>query len=198
MEIFREDVTLQDKILEYLRDGEDSISGLHRKLTKEGYKLHRLVLTGYLKALADMGVVKESEVKPSKIYSRRVTAKKRDIYEYVGEIAKDFSDSKKERAKICIYVLQRLFKRPIFLEELRRCGLDVEDVDATKVGGEDRLQARKSLSNTPIRLPYNDPAFIVEDDKNLEKVYMEVLREIVLQALNAKCYVFKGKQLKLD
>ncbi|HEB37405.1 MAG TPA: hypothetical protein ENI14_01930 [Thermoplasmatales archaeon] len=198
MEIFKRDLTLQDKILEYLREGENSISGIHRKLERDGYKLHRLVLTGYLRALADVGILKEHEIKPSKIYSWRSKVKKRSIYEIVGEKVKKLSDSKTEQARLAVYILQRLFKRAIFLEEVKRCGIDVEDIDAKKVGGEERIQARKVLSNTFVKLPYNNPAYIVEESKGMKDIYEDTLEEMVLQLLNAKRFVFKGKQLKLD
>jgi len=198
MEIFKRDLTLQDKILDYLREGEDSISGIHRKLERDGYKLHRLVLTGYLKALADVGILKEHEIKPSKVYSWRSKVKKRSIYEIVGEKVKKLSDSKAEQARLAVYILQRLFKRAIFLEEVKRCGIDVDDIDAKKVGGEERIQARKVLSNTFVKLPYNNPAYIVEETKGMKDIYEDVLEEIVLQLLNAKKFVFRGKQLKLD
>ncbi|HDI23708.1 MAG TPA: hypothetical protein ENF40_00615 [Thermoplasmatales archaeon] len=198
MEIFKRDLTLQDKILDYLREGEDSISGIHRKLERDGYKLHRLVLTGYLKALADVGILKEHEIKPSKVYSWRSKVKKRSIYEIVGEKVKKLSDSKAEQARLAVYILQRLFKRAIFLEEVKRCGIDVDDIDARKVGGEERIQARKVLSNTFVKLPYNNPAYIVEETKGMKDIYEDVLEEIVLQLLNAKKFVFRGKQLKLD
>ncbi len=198
MEIFKRDLTLQDKILDYLREGEDSISGIHRKLERDGYKLHRLVLTGYLKALADVGILKEHEIKPSKVYSWRSKVKKRSIYEIVGEKVKKLSDSKAEQARLAVYILQKLFKRAIFLEEVKRCGIDVDDIDARKVGGEERIQARKVLSNTFVKLPYNNPAYIVEGTKGMKDIYEDVLEEIVLQLLNAKKFVFRGKQLKLD
>lgn len=198
MEIFKRDLTLQDKILDYLREGEDSISGIHRKLERDGYKLHRLVLTGYLKALADVGILKEHEIKPSKVYSWRSKVKKRSIYEIVGEKVKKLSDSKAEQARLAVYILQKLFKRAIFLEEVKRCGIDVDDIDAKKVGGEERIQARKVLSNTFVKLPYNNPAYIVEETKGMKDIYEDVLEEIVLQLLNAKKFVFRGKQLKLD
>ena len=198
MEIFKRDLTLQDKILDYLREGEDSISGIHRKLERDGYKLHRLVLTGYLKALADVGILKEHEIKPSKVYSWRSKVKKRSIYEIVGEKVKKLSDSKAEQARLAVYILQRLFKRAIFLEEVKRCGIDVDNIDAKKVGGEERIQARKVLSNTFVKLPYNNPAYIVEETKGMKGIYEDVLEEIVLQLLNAKKFVFRGKQLKLD
>jgi len=97
-----------------------------------------------------------------------------------------------------VYILQKLFKRAIFLEEVKRCGIDVDDIDARKVGGEERIQARKVLSNTFVKLPYNNPAYIVEETKGMKDIYEDVLEEIVLQLLNAKKFVFRGKQLKLD
>jgi len=198
MEIFKKDVTLQDKILDYLREGEDSISGIHRKLERDGYKLHRLVLTGYLKALADTGILKEREIKPSKVYSWKSRVKKRNIYEFIGEKVRKLSDSKKEQARLAVYILQKLFRRAIFLEEIKMCGIDVDDVEATKVGGEERLQARKVLSNAFVKLPYNNPAYLVEETEDMRILYENVLEDLVLQLLNAKRLVFKGKQLKLD
>ncbi|HEC94875.1 MAG TPA: hypothetical protein ENI45_02790, partial [Thermoplasmatales archaeon] len=119
--MFEEDVTLQDIILEYLKDSQASISGIHRRLQKEGYKLHRLVVTGYLKALADNGILKEHDIKPSKVYSIRSKTSKKSIYDIIGEEVKTVTDSRQRQAQLAIYVLQKLFRRPIFLEELKRC-----------------------------------------------------------------------------
>jgi len=197
MKTFERELTLQDKILSYLRDKEDSISGIHRMLEKEGYRLHRLMLTGYLKALADVGILREREIKPSKVYSWKSRAKRKNIYDAVGDLVREFSDKRSEQAKLAVYLLQRLFKRPIFLEEVRRCGIDVDDVDARKVGGEERLQARKVLSSTFVKLPHNNPAYLV-DDKEMEEIYTGMLEELVLRLLNARMFVMRGKQLKLD
>jgi hypothetical protein len=57
------------KILELLADKQLSISGLTRELKAGGVDEHRLILTGYLRALRDLEVLQEIEVPPSKIYS---------------------------------------------------------------------------------------------------------------------------------
>ena len=45
---------LKDLIIKYVKEEERSISSLSRRLEEEGYKMHRLVLTGYLKARGHM------------------------------------------------------------------------------------------------------------------------------------------------
>jgi len=196
--MFENNLTLRDIILEYLRDSQASISGIHRELKKEGYKLHRLVLTGYLQALADVGILKEQDIKPSKVYSIRSKTRKKSIYEMVGEVVKELTESKTLQAKIAIYVLQKLFHRPIFLEELKRCRIDITSIDAQKVGGEERLQARKLLSRNAIKLPDRDPAYIVEEKEEYERLKDEVLERIVISMFGANRLVLKGKQIKLD
>ena len=87
--MFVSDKNMKDLILSYLRNEETSISGLSRSLQKDGYKVHRLVLTGYLKAMADMGVLRQKEIPPSKVYTL-TTGSERNIYEVVGDKCKSF------------------------------------------------------------------------------------------------------------
>ena len=60
---------LNFKVMELLDGKQLSISGLSRELKAEGIEEHRLVLTGYLRALRDLELLEETEVPPSKIYS---------------------------------------------------------------------------------------------------------------------------------
>ncbi len=57
------------KLLELLEGRRLSISGLSRELKARGIDEHRLVLTGYLRALRDLKILEEIEVPPSKIYA---------------------------------------------------------------------------------------------------------------------------------
>ena len=57
------------KLLELLEGRQLSISGLSRELKAGGIDEHRLILTGYLRALRDLNILEEIEVPPSKIYS---------------------------------------------------------------------------------------------------------------------------------
>jgi len=196
--MFEDDIMLQDLILEYLRDNQASISSIHRKLQKEGYKLHRLVVTGYLKALADNGIVKEQDIKPSKVYSIRSKTRKQNIYDTVGEEVKNLTDSKKKQAKLAIYTLQKLFHRPIFLEELKRCRIDADEIDAEKIGGEERMQARKLLSRTTIKIPDRNPAYIVKENEEYEKLRQEIMEKIIINIFNVNNLVLKSKQITLN
>ena len=196
--MFENDIMLQDLILEYLRDNQASISSIHRKLQKEGYKLHRLVVTGYLKALADNGILKEHDIKPSKVYSIRSKTRKQNIYDIVGEEVKNLTDAKKKQAKLAIYTLQKLFHRPIFLEELKRCRIDADEIDAEKIGGEERMQARKLLSHTAIKIPDRNPAYIVKENEEYEKLRQEIMEKIIINTFNVNNLVLKSKQITLN
>jgi len=57
------------KLFELLEERQLSISGLSRELKTGGIDEHRLILTGYLRALRDLNILEEFEVPPSKIYA---------------------------------------------------------------------------------------------------------------------------------
>ena len=84
-EMFIPDSSFKNIIFQELEKGDKSISSLHRVLTDEGHKVHRLVLTGYLKAMEEMGVLTSREFPPSKVYSISASAEK-DIYITVGKM----------------------------------------------------------------------------------------------------------------
>ena len=67
--MFIREKNLRAMVFKHLGDSDKSISRLSRDLEKDGAKLHRLVLTGYLQALAEMGVLKEHDIPPSKVFS---------------------------------------------------------------------------------------------------------------------------------
>src|SRR5439155_24793158 len=55
---------LKDLVVAYLREQERSISALTKQLRQDGYPFHRLFVTGYLKALADAGLLREKDIPP--------------------------------------------------------------------------------------------------------------------------------------
>ncbi len=55
-------------LIEILAQKQLSISSIARELKKNGYDQHRLILTGYLRALHDMGYLEELDIPPSKVY----------------------------------------------------------------------------------------------------------------------------------
>ena len=81
---------LNEKINDVLADRQLSISAITRELKDKGFAEHRLVLTGYLRALRDLKKLQEIEVPPSKVYKRVESHEKcTDIYSMVGDQIKN-------------------------------------------------------------------------------------------------------------
>ena len=191
--IYEPDQILMEFILQEIKEGGKSISALNRDLKEKGLDMHKLVLTGYLKALADMGIVRERQIPPSKVYTAAATRKK-TIYEHIGENARDLGRSEIERATIATYAMQKLFRRPVFLEEIRKCNIDAAP-EADGIGGDERSDAKKIVAKAGYKLPFNDPAYIVGDNMDLQLLNM--LQEIVIEEMKIGSLVAKTKQLTL-
>lgn len=185
---------LKDLIVKYVKEEERSISSLSRRLEEEGHKMHRLVLTGYLKALTDVGVLREKEIPPAKVYTTSAHREK-NLYEAVGEKCIALNVKEDEKAQITVYILQRLFHRPIFFEELKQCGFKEGVEDAEQITGDERREAKAALTKANVHLPYNDPAFVVK--KDYETIFNEVVSDIIIETFRAKRLVIGTKQLKL-
>ncbi|WNY26704.1 hypothetical protein MsAm2_04770 [Methanolapillus ohkumae] len=66
----QEHINLSVEIFDLLKDGRQlSISGITRELKKRGIHEHRLIVTGYLRALNDLKRLNEFDLSPSKIYT---------------------------------------------------------------------------------------------------------------------------------
>ncbi len=195
-EMFVSDKNMKDLIFTYLKENETSISGLARMLARDGYKVHRLVLTGYLKALADVGMLKQKEIPPSKVYTVTSNSDK-SIYDVVREKCRSLEVDDKEAATIGCYILQNLLRRPIFLQEIRQFGFG-DTVLAKRVTGEERSEARKMLAQNGFRLPTNDPAYLVDPEKDYEEVMDWVLHMILIEEFKAQGLLMGPKQTKLE
>jgi DNA-binding HxlR family transcriptional regulator len=185
---------LKDLIIKYVKEEERSISSLSRRLEAEGHKMHRLVLTGYLKALTDVGVLKEKEIPPAKVYTTSAHREK-NVYETVGEKCRALKLSDDERAEVAVYILQKLFHRPVFFEELKQAGFKEGVDDAEQITGDERREAKAALTKSKVHLPYNDPAYLVK--KDYDDVFAEVLSDIITETFRARRLVVGTKQLKL-
>ena len=148
---------LREHILEILRDGPRSISQVVAALKARGYKLHRLAVAGYLKALADADLLDEREIPPAKVYGVKPGPGARDLYTRVGEQCREHA-SLADAGRLCVQVLSDLMRRPVFKEELRRAGFESVPL-AEEVAGEERGVARRFLARSTLKLPFNDPAF---------------------------------------
>lgn len=146
---------LNQKLLELLEGRQLSISGLSRELKAGGIDEHRLILTGYLRALRDLDILEEIEVPPSKIYSLPVKVENyipESLPETLegpsSENVKDHKHSEKDsediysifrtqllkidldlRIPVGVFIVSRLFERPCFRKELKLMGITQKHLD---------------------------------------------------------------------
>jgi len=169
------------------RDG-ISISALAKALESRGFKHHRLILTGYLRAMTDMGHLKERDIPPSKIY--QVSRPLPDsIYEQVSKACRKVSNDPDE---LILFTLFKLFKRPVFESELKMSGVgrpighpvtEDELTDAKKI----LRKAGNTVSGQGAAIPLND----------LSDMLQEVLMTMLLDSTDSKHLIAETKQSKL-
>ena len=184
---------LKDVIIEILGKDGRSINDLYKELEKKGIKKHRLILTGYLQAMADMGILRERIIKPAKVYS--VQKKKvRSIYEIVGEKAKEIDEE--NASDIVLFTLYRLFNRPIFMRELEKARVGVPR-QKEKVVGEERKKALEILASQGFYVPRNNSAYIPKEEHMEE--YMRIMWELVVEKYDLKNLVSREQmQTRLE
>lgn len=192
--MFVPEQNLRELILSYLKRNETSISGLARVLEEDGYRLHRLLLTGYLRALADLGYVREKEIPPAKVYTL-AGGRERNLYELLGEACRDLEGDERMAAALAIGCLQRLFHRPVFLREVQECGFP-RGYEAHMVEQEERSEARKALAKAGIKIPLSEPAYRVEERRDDRRE--EVLSRLVLERFGVGGLVLETTQARLD
>jgi hypothetical protein len=192
--MFVPEKNLKDLVISYVKSEESSISALTRQLNKDGYKFHRLFLTGYLKALTDMGLLREKSIPPSKIYTTSAY-RGQNLYEAVGEQCKAIADDERRQVRLAIAVLQRLFRRPIFLREIKECGFGTR-IDALQASKEEREEARKMLLKIGIQIPTNEPAYYLKERKDPDKE--AILANVVLHKFEAAALVQGTRQASLE
>jgi hypothetical protein len=215
------------KLLELLEGRKLSISGLSRELKAGGIDEHRLILTGYLRALRDLNILEEIEIPPSKIYSLPDK-----VEEYLPEtIEESPSEKKKERKHselsdsediysvfrtqllkidldlripVGVYVVSRLLERPCFRKELKLMGITQKHLDQylEKSGVVCELpdsHLKKARSDiTRIEIPSDDPAYEIRENKeDLTRLSNEVFAELIKHRIDLEGLVPKSKQTTL-
>ncbi len=191
--MFVPDRNLKDLIIAYIRDQERSISALTKALETDGYTFHRLFVTGYLKALADVGMLREKEIPPAKVYTASAH-RAENLYEMVGERCREAASEEAGQTRLAVATLQRVFRRPVFLRELREAGF-VGAVDAPSVGKEEREEARRALAKLGLEIPTNEPAYRVEERRNDARD--AILCDIIVERFGLTPLVLDTKQMKL-
>ncbi len=191
--LFVPEKNLKDLVVSYIRDQERSISALTKQLEADGYSFHRLFVTGYLKALADVGMLKEKEIPPAKVYTASAH-RAANLYEMVGERCRDAAPDEAAQSRLAVATFQRIFRRPVFLRELREAGF-TGAVDAPAVGREEREEARRALAKLGLQIPTNEPAYRVEERRN--DVRDAILCDILVDRFGLATLVLDTKQMKL-
>jgi hypothetical protein len=192
--MFHPERDLKAVILDLLKEDGKSISAISRDLKGKGFDLHRLILTGYLRAMTDLNVLREREVPPSKIYVP-VKGKERDIYEMIGSKAREMFGEDEHSDAVILFTLNRLFKRPIFFDELIKAGAKTPaGREATK---EERQEAKLALTKSGYRIPDSSKAYLVEDE-TLEREYLDLLTRILIESFDAGVLVKETKQTRLS
>ncbi|NPA76027.1 MAG: hypothetical protein GXO25_08120 [Euryarchaeota archaeon] len=186
------DAPLRDVITEILSKKGMSINGLFKELERKGIKIHRLTLTGYLIALRDMGVLKEQDIKPAKVFSI-APSKKRDFYQIIGEKARNISEE--NASDICLYVLFRIMNRPIFLRELNRAGVGMPR-NYRKVVGDERKKALEIVAGAGITVPRNNSAF-VPGDESYEEEFNQIVIDLISESYNIRTLAARPVQQKI-
>src|SRR3990170_331398 len=167
--------------------------GLTKQLHQDGYAFHRLFVTGYLKSLADVGILREKDIPPAKVYTTS-THRDRNLYELVGERCHGASSDERAQTRLAIAVLQRLFRRPIFLRELRECGI-AGTVDATLAPKDEREEARRAYAKMGLQIPTNEPAYLVDDRRN--EVRDAIVSDLLVDRFGMSALVLDTKQTRL-
>lgn len=184
---------LKDLVVSHVRKEERSISALTVQLKKEGYKFHRLFVTGYLKALADTGILREKEIPPAKVYTTSVLREK-NLYEAIGERCRQVDTDARAQARLAVAVLQKLFRRPIFLRELKECGYDITP-EAVLAAREEKDEALRAFRKMGVAIPSNEPAYYVEDRRNDARDVM--IADLLTDRYGLRDLVLGTKQLRL-
>lgn len=207
------------KLLELLEGRQLSISGLSRELKAGGIDEHRLILTGYLRALRDLKILDEIEVPPSKIYALPEKIKEplsekgkelrspelsysEDIYSiFRTQLLKIDLDM---RIPVGVYVVSRLFERPCFRRELKLIGITQKHLDQylEKPGivceAPDAYLKKARADITKVEIPPDDPAYeIRENREEVARLANEVLAGLIKHRIDLEGLVAKSKQTTL-
>ena len=169
------------------RDGM-SISALAKDLESKGFKHHRLILTGYLRAMTDLGYLKERDIPPSKIYQVS-KALPDSIYDQVGKACRKISGDPHE---LILFTLSRIFKRPVFESELKASG--VNRTIGIPVSDQEVADCRKQLRRAGNIVSGQDA---VMPSSDMSEMLYDVLITAILDSTESRHLALETKQSKL-
>jgi hypothetical protein len=190
--MFHPDRDFRFIVLDSLTDEGKSISALHKDLNGQGYKINRLLLTGYLRALTDLKIVKEKSVPPAKIYIP-MRGKGRDFYAILGDKSREMFPGE-QASSVVLYTLNRMTKRAIFVEELSRAGVE-GNIPGRQATPEEKLDAKRVMVRSGFKIPDSSRAYLIEGDE-LEKEFIMLLEAVFVENYDIGYLVKETKQMK--
>src|SRR5207237_8265803 len=109
----------------------------------------------------EVGMRREKDIPPATVYTTSAH-RELNLDELVGSRCREAVKDEADQVRLAVGVLQKLFRRPIFLREIRECGFSAA-VDAPQAPREEREEARRGLVKLGLQLPTNEPAYGVPD-----------------------------------
>ena len=196
---------LYEKIHEILDGRQLSISGITRELRDKGFNEHRLVLTGYLRALRDLDKLNEVEIPPSKVYTHVDNEELfEDIYSLIAIHLRNLDLD--IRVPVGVFTMSALFKRPVFNCELNLAGLNqkhimkyLESPDCIVRESKDKNLKEFRGDISKIDVPLSDIAYeATGNDEHVVTLANEMLLEMLKDVVDISGLVPKTKQTKLS
>ena len=192
--MFDEQRPLKELILDLLTPEGKSISALSRDLKDYNIDMHKLILTGYLRALADMNVLKEKDIPPSKLYMP-VKSRNSDVYDLLSNCARGIYGG----SDIDMFILHsmcKLFRRAVFFEELKRAGIR-DQPNVIQASKDEKAEAKKILQRSNLKITDNSPAYVYYNDEKFRDLYETLLSQMLSNALDVTLYSKQTKQTTL-
>jgi hypothetical protein len=177
---------LRDRILEHLRSGQDSISGIARAIAADRERpLHRLTVAGYLAALEDQGLLRGTDVPPSRQYRLANATLAQSLHQRLAQHLRTTDGARHEQAALLATALTHLLRRPIFAAELTHAGFPgpyplLQTVQADEA---ERRRIRSLFQrriHPAIQIPRNDPLLRPPSD-----AWMSAAQELIGRSLLA-------------
>jgi hypothetical protein len=185
---------LRDRIVEHLKRGPDSISGVARVLS-DGREapIHRLTVAGYLQAMEEAGLLRELDRPPSKLYQLANPESHWSLHQRLHRLLQESPRSERDKARLALAVLQTLLGRPIFQAELLHAGFHAlpEDLERVVVGDAVRRHYRDLFGrrgSPRIDVPARDPLLGLKPEDPLLKgeAVAELVRRLATKATGAE------------
>ena len=186
---------LREIIFAELQKGPKSISSLNKTLNSNGVKVNRHYLSGYLKALQELGMLNVNSIKPAIVYSISKDPKT-DLYRAVGICARKISSV--ESGNYALLILYSVFRRPILSSEIERCGVD-QPTRFITVSDTERSGILSKALSLGIEVRNSDRLMEPENEMRNRDKTVDYLSSLILQAFNLDESHGKGYiQTKLD